>query len=230
MTRSTLSKPQLFHPSGVPMTFRFDASAHEYVANDTGEVLPHITGFLKAGQLVDDRWFTEAHSERGRCVHTLTADYDLGAIEDPAESTSRHKGYLLAYAAAKRLLRPDWDYVEVPFVNWEARFGGRPDRLGRVAGGVSLGDIKSGVEVKAKAPVTGWRVVSVAAVQLALQAILVAPTLKLPAESIFRYGIYVKSNGKFKVVPYTDARDFDVAYRLLRDYRAATLEDMGGRP
>jgi hypothetical protein len=221
MTRASVAPPQ---------TFRFDASAHEYVANDTGEVLPHITGYLKAGQLVDDRWFTEAHSERGRCVHTLTADYDLGAIEDPAESTSRHKGYLLAYAAAKRLLRPEWDHVEVPFVNWDYRFGGRPDRLGLIAGGLALADIKSGVEQKAMAPVTGNRVVAVAAVQMALQAILVAPTLALPAESIFRYGIYVKSTGKFKVVPYTDARDFDVARRLLRDYRQVALDGLGGRP
>ncbi|MHB1260310.1 MAG: hypothetical protein ACYC2H_01200 [Thermoplasmatota archaeon] len=207
-------------------TFRFDAHAHEYIANDTGEVLPHITAFLRAGCLVDDRWFKDEHRERGKHVHALTADYDLGAIEDPKESTSLYKGYLLAYAKAKAGLRPTWDAIEEPRVHWGYRIAGCPDRVGVVMGGVALGDIKSGVEVKARATVTGGRIVSVAAIQMAIQAIIVAPERHVPPESILRFGIYGKSNGKSRVVPYTDQRDFDVAYRLIKDYRQLALEGM----
>ena len=57
--------------------FRFDALNHEYIALDTGEMLPHITGMLETAGLVDDLWFTEESSECGTCVHSLTAQYDL---------------------------------------------------------------------------------------------------------------------------------------------------------
>lgn len=208
-------------------SFRFDASAHQYVALDTGEVLPHITGFMRAGGLIDDRWFTAEHSNRGKHVHTLTADYDHGAIENPAESTSMYKGYLLGYVAAKKKLMPEWEHIETAFVHWGFRFGGRPDRVGRVIGGLGVGDVKSGIEQKAAAPVTGGRVVAITGVQTALQSILISPSFdNVPPESIFRFGIYVKSNGKHKVVPYDDPRDFDIARRLLRDYRHLALDGM----
>lgn len=193
--------------------FRFDAYAHEYLDPATNEVLPHITGLLKAGGLVDDRWFKDIHSERGRVVHTLTADYDLGAITDPASVVSEGKPYLMGHVSAMRILRPTWEHIEVPFVNWEHRFGGRPDRVGKIDGGWAVLDVKSGVKTPA------------AQVQTALQCILVAPDLKVPPRSMLRFVLYLAKTGKFKLDRNTDPRDFDTAYRLLKhhynDARAA---------
>lgn len=184
--------------------FRVDVYSHEYVDSATGEVLPSLTSFLKAGGLVDDRWFKEHHSERGRVVHTLTADYDLGAIEDPASVVSDGKGYLMGHVKAMGLLQPTWEHIEVPFVNWEYRFGGRPDRVGHIDGGWAVLDVKSGVKTPA------------AQVQTALQCILTAPDLKVPPRSMLRFVLYLKADGKFKLDRNTDERDFDTAYRLLR--------------
>lgn len=184
--------------------FRFDAYAHEYLDPATNDVLPHISGFLKAGGLVDDRWFKEAHSMRGRIVHTLTADYDLGAISDVASVVSECKGYLQAHVKAMSILRPTWEHIEVPFVNWRHRFGGRPDRVGKIDGGWAVLDIKSGVKTPA------------AQVQTALQCILVADDLVVPPQSMLRFVLYVKKDGRFKLDRNTDPADFDIAYRLLR--------------
>lgn len=185
--------------------FRFNAYQHEYIDAATNEVLPHITGLLKADGLVDDRWFKKEHSERGRVVHTLTADYDLGAITDIASVVSEGKGYLAGHVKAMAILRPEWLHVEVPFVHWGHRFGGRPDRVGRVDGGWAVLDVKSGVKTPA------------APVQTALQAILMEPELKVPARSILRFVLYLSKDGKFKLLRHTDPRDFDRAYRILKE-------------
>lgn len=188
-------------------TFSFDANAHQYIANDTGEVLPHITGLLSSAGYIDDRWYKEEHSARGQAVHSLCAAYDLGAIEDLASVTSSVKGYLAAHVAAMAAIRPTWEHVEVPFVNWTHRFGGRPDRVGIIDGGLAVLDVKSGQPTKA------------APVQTALQAIIIAPSYRVPAESILRFGLYVKKTGRFKLVPHTDPRDFENAYAAIRDFR-----------
>lgn len=185
--------------------FRFDAYQHEYIDAVNNEVLPHITGLLKADGLVDDRWFKEEHSERGRVVHTLTADYDLGAITDIASVVSEGKGYLAGHVKAMAILRPRFVHIEVPFVNWRYRFGGRPDRVLQVDGGWGVLDVKSGTKTPA------------AQVQTALQSILMEDELKVPARSILRWALYLSKDGKFKLLPHTDPRDFDRAYRILKE-------------
>lgn len=183
--------------------FRFDANTHEYVNIRTGDVRPHITGMLQAEGLIDDRWFTEESCERGSCVHRLTADYDLGAL-DPRECDSKYKGWLLGHVALMRIVNPSWRHVEEPMLHRALDFGGRPDRVGTIYGAVGVWEIKSGLEDPAHA------------IQLAMQAILAAPIVGLPAESLVRYAAYLKSNGKYKLVEYKQRRDFDEAHRIIR--------------
>lgn len=184
-------------------SFRFDAEAHEYISLVDGQVLPHITGMLERTGWIDDTWMTEESSERGRCVHALTAEYDLAGLELET-CVSRYRGYLLAHAAAMRALRPTWTAIEEPVVHPLLRFGGRPDRVGRVQQLQTVLEVKSGVEAPSHA------------IQTALQAILVSAYAPLPAAQWRRLALYLKANGKYKLIEHRDRRDFDEAHRIIR--------------
>lgn len=183
--------------------FRFDPVAHAYTIE--GVRVPSITQLLKRAGLVDDTWYTDDARDRGTRVHDLTAAYDLGglALEDVV-GFEEHAAYLQHYVEFVKMVRPEWGYVEVPFVHEAHRFGGRPDRVGRVFAMASVVEIKSGAPEKAHA------------VQTALQAILVAPLLTLPPELIQRYVVYLTPE-KFKVEHYHSNRDLDRARKVLRE-------------
>jgi hypothetical protein len=76
--------------------FRFDAVNHEYIDPSSGSVFPHITGMLQQTGWIDDTWYTEESSARGRAVHRLTADFDLGALHVDS-CVSRYRPYLLGH-------------------------------------------------------------------------------------------------------------------------------------
>lgn len=185
--------------------FRFDAAQHVYVNPRTGGTYPSITTLLKLGGLVDDRWYTDESRDRGSAVHQLTADYDYGALE-PAGCVSPYRGWLLGYVAACVVLRPVWDWIEVPAVHPVLQFAGRPDRAGVVLGLKGVTEIKTGRAEQAHA------------VQTALQAILVADTMGVAAESLARYAVYVSDGGRFKVEQHTGAGDFRTARTLIRRF------------
>jgi hypothetical protein len=192
-----------------PVKFRFDADSHEYTALDTGEVLPHITGMLDRTGHVDDLWFTEESSERGTCVHKLTADYDQEAL-DVETCISAHKGYLHAYIAAMSVLRPEILEVEVPIVHPLFRFGGRPDRIVRLFG------MRGVLEIKSAQPAKSHHI------QTALQAVLDAGRLNITPESLGRWCLYLKPNGRYKLddhnrESFTKTRDFAEARRVIRE-------------
>lgn len=185
------------------LAFRFLAEEHAYIAADTGEALPSITQMLARTGWVDDAWWSEEACERGRCVHELTASYDLGAL-DPATCVSKYRGWLLAYVAAMRALAPTWTHVEIPLVDPVHRFGGRPDRAGQVFGLRTVLEIKSGQPAKGDDK------------QTALQAILLASQGGLPAEHYERLALYLKPTGRFKLEQHKDRHDFDEARRIIR--------------
>jgi hypothetical protein len=201
-----MSTAPLLKPASLP--FRFDGRNHEYVALDTGESLPHITGMLEQTGWIDDLWFTEESSERGTAVHRLTADYDLGAIESVESVTSGFKVYLQAYVKALGILKAqslEILGVEEPLVHPTFRFGGRPDRdiiLGRARGVL---EIKSGVAQKSLQ------------IQTALQAVLISAEAKLPADALVRLCLYVTPKGKFKVERHVHRADFDEARRVIKE-------------
>lgn len=185
------------------LAFRFDALNHDYVSIDTGESFPHITGMLAETGWIDDTWYTEESSDRGTAVHRLTADYDLKAL-DVASCVSRFRGYLLAHVAAVTIMQPTMLAVEEPLVHPRYEFGGRPDRDAIVRRLRATWEVKSGQPDRAHA------------IQTALQAILISVEAKLPPEGIARFCCYVKDKGKFKLEEHTTRRDFDEAYRVIR--------------
>lgn len=194
-------RPELEVIDSVP--FRFDADRHEYTDLRTGEVVPHITGMLEKTGWVDDTWLTEASKVRGTAVHALTAKYDLGAI-DVLHCSGPHRGWLLAHAKAMATLRPEILAVEEPHVHAQLGFAGRPDRIWKLGGAAGTCDEKSGPPHKSHA------------IQTALQAILVAPVLGLPALGVLRWALYLKSSGKFQLVQHRDGRDFIEAHKVIR--------------
>ena len=186
--------------------FRFNALAHEYIDLETGAILPHITGMLKAAGLVDDLWFTEESSIRGTAAHRLTADYDLGAL-DVASCVSKYRGYLLAHVAAMAILRPEVLAVEEPVVSpGPRRWAGRPDRVVRLDARIGVLEGKAAVPAKSHP------------IQTALQAILVAPLYDLPPDHLARYALYWKPNGKFKLEEHTRKHDYTEADRIIRRF------------
>jgi hypothetical protein len=186
--------------------FRFNEHDHTYT--DARGRVPHITGLLSVSGWTDEQWFTEESSERGREVHRVTAQYDLGAVSQQEVEDGDHpfKGYLLAYLAWERIVRPRWQHVEVGVVLRTLRFGGRPDRVGAVFGAKAVGEIKTGDPTKGHV------------IQTALQAILVAPEYNLKPESILRHAVYVRDNGRFKHEEHRNRADFSEARRILQRY------------
>lgn len=184
--------------------FRFDAIQHEYIDLESGAVLPHITGMLQATGWIDDTWFTEESSRRGTRVHQLTADYDLGAIENPLSVEDGYKGYFLGHVKAMQILRPTMLAVEQPFVHPVLRFGGRPDRL------IVLNRAKAILEVKTAIAASSHQI------QTALQAILAAGEFDLPPEGVQRLCLYLQRTGKFKLEEHRDRNDFAEARRVIR--------------
>jgi len=195
-------EPELRGQSAVH-PFRFDVETHQYVDLVSGEELPHITGMLWQTNWIDDRWYTEESCDRGQAVHKLTADFDLGAL-DPDMCVSPFRNYLLAHVKAMTTLRPEILSVEEPIAHGHYRFAGRPDRVERIYGLLSVLEIKSGDPEKSHQ------------IQTALQAILTSSRTNLPAEMWGRFALYVKKNGKFKVEQHRDRKDFDEAYRIIR--------------
>lgn len=185
--------------------FRFDPDQHEYT-DHRGRTLPHITGMLERCGWIDSTWYTEESSVRGQAVHKLTADYDMGAL-DVASCVSKYRPWLLSYVALLGILRPTWDSIESPAVHPVYRYGGRPDRSGKVH------NIKTVAEVKTNNK--GWNLEKAHPIQLALQAILLSASSPLPAEAWHRVAFYLRPDGKFKAEQYTKRADFDEAYRII---------------
>ena len=180
--------------------FRFDRETHVYTLD--GEEIPHVTGMLEQAGYLSDVYYHEEGAERGQIVHALTAEYDLGAIPDPSTVVSKYKGWLDAHVAAMRVLRPTITAVEEAVCSYVYRYGTRPDRVWTFKGMRCLVDLKTGGPEQ-------WH-----PYQLALQAIAVG---QLPPEAWRRYCLYLKDNGRWRLVEYSDRRDFDVAHNIIRE-------------
>lgn len=189
------------------LPFRFDAERHEYFALDTGELLPHITGMLLRSGEVDDRWFTEEARDRGGAVHNMTAEHDLGALELEG-CVSEHKGHLLAWAAALQVLGAELIDVEVARVHRFYRFGGRPDRTAICRRKHGVIELKTGQRSKSHG------------IQTALQCMLWADELQVPAPSLARWVVYTREDGTYRIDPLHEQpgsrRDFDRALEIIR--------------
>jgi hypothetical protein len=184
-----------------PIEFRFDHVDHVYTV--AGRVIPNVSGMLQKTGWVDPTYYTDEVRERGRAVHQLTAEYDLGAL-DVSRLVSKYRGWVLAHVAAMQVLKPTWDAIEEPEVHPVYLYGTRPDRVGKLYRVRSVLDEKSGLRDKAHQ------------IQTALQAIAVAWRYKIAPEAMGRFGLYLRSSGAFERVRHDKRADFDEAYRIIK--------------
>ena len=113
-----------------------------------------------------------------------------------------YRGYVEAF---KRFMSeadciPDIEKCEVPLFSEIWRYGGTPDLPCSLNGKDALIDVKSGAE----SPVTG--------IQLAAYSQLFIP------RAPWRYGLYLKADGKYKLVQYTDRNDIKIFNAALSLY------------
>lgn len=189
------------------MEFRFDAARHEYTDLVTGRAYPHITGLLERDGLSSSAWCTEESRIRGTAVHRLTADYDLGALTlAGVPESDPFRPYLAAHVAAMAATPHTFEAVEEPRVHATWKYGGRTDRAGTVYELRAVLEVKSGEPTKAHP------------IQTALQAILEADRWGIPPDMVGRFCLYLKPNGRYRLEEFTRVRDFDRAFRILRDY------------
>lgn len=189
------------------LPFRFDSERHIYTANDTGERLPSITQLIKAAGLIDDRWYTDSSASRGTSVHQLTAAFDLDALTLEDVKGSPLEGFLKAHVELMGIMRPAWYHVEQAAAHATLRYAGCPDRVGEIYGARAVHEIKTG-------PPANWH-----QIQTALQAILVADELQRPAREVERFTEYITASGTYRVEQHSNKRDFDEAYRIVRDFK-----------
>lgn len=187
--------------------FYFDAESHTYTLD--GSAIPSVTQMLGQAGYISEAWYTGESAERGRQVHRLCADYDWGVFGDLRQCDSEYKNWLLAYVRFKQREQPVWASIEDAFANTHYRFGGRPDRVGKVYGCEAIVELKSGAMER-------WH-----GIQTALHDILIGG---LPVRVRMRYGLYLRKNGKFRFVQHDGLEpkcsrgpeDYDLAYEVIQ--------------
>lgn len=198
------------------MTLAFDSARHVYELDGT-RVLS-VTQCLRLSGVIDDGWYTEFGRQRGQYVHQLLEFEDTGEL-DEATLDDRLRPYLDAY----RRFRADsgveeWTAIEQRLGDPLKRYAGTLDRLGEFG----LVDFKSGQPEP-------W-----IALQLALYAQLAEVNgLVTSARKTKRWGLFLKSDGSYKLQSYSDREDFGAAdaarvvaqWRWAKDRRRCLYED-----
>lgn len=177
--------------------------------NDNKTPVPSVTTILKAAGLYNENFFTEASRTRGTYVHKAILYY---LQDDLVEETipDEYRGYIEAFKRfmAEADCKPHLEMCEVPLFSEVWRFGGMPDIPCVFNGAESIIDVKSG----AKSDTTG--------VQLAAYALL------HPIPSVKRYGLYLKANGKYRLIPYLDRNDTKIFNAALTLYHWRQTEGL----
>lgn len=173
------------------MQLQFDPIAHEY--RHAGKVVRSVTQVLKGAGLVDDRWYTEESSDSGTGAHAAIeawikfGDDESGPIYAP---------YLKAYQrflaetgfivtdSERRLYSAVWGYA------------GTADLFGFLNDRFACLDIKTGAPLR------------VHGVQLAAYADAYAEETQTFCDT--RGGLYLSSDGTYKIRNYEDPNDINV--------------------
>jgi PD-(D/E)XK nuclease superfamily len=162
--------------------------------SSAGSALISVTQVLTLANRIDASWFTPESAWRGQVVHALTEAFDRHeALVIPVGL----EGYLDAYAAFVRSVKPVYGGSEVQVTNDVLRLGGRIDRVCvDVFGRPGLLDLKTG------AP-SAWH-----GQQLSAYNVL-RPTGN-------RWALYLRPDGRYRLTAYTDPLDhrrfmFDLA-------------------
>ncbi len=183
------------------MKLVFDEKTHAYTLGD--RKLPSVTEIIRDVGLMGDasKFYDDYSMTRGVFVHQACQMFDDGTLDednlDPVLA-----GYIAAYKCFRTEMFVEWTAIEKPLHDAALGFAGTPDRL---AIGTVI-DIKTGVK-------HSWHGVQMAAYAL-LGFTAGATTL------VKRYGLYLNSDGTYKLERYEKKSDFDVFRAALTIYWA----------
>lgn len=169
---------------------------------DSGREAIGVTCALKAAGLLEDRWFTEQSAVRGSYTHQALEYLDAGELVETSVDSAL-QGYVEAY---RRFLA---ECALGPIVLSEAvlgdavlGFAGTVDRVRYVGPHLSVIDIKSGHPF-------AWH-----RLQLSAYAELVKQATHHAV--VRRWGLYLRPDGTYSFVHYSDRTDWDVFKAALR--------------
>lgn len=128
--------------------FEFRGEDHSYWLD--GRKLESVTEILERSGISDYRWSNEDAMTRGRYVHTATEMIDRGTLDwSILDDTLRP--YCEAYQRFIEDKRPEILLSEKPMYHAVYLYAGKPDRVLKMDGVVSLIDFKTGVPNRATA-------------------------------------------------------------------------------
>jgi hypothetical protein len=180
--------------------FRYDDPSHTYSLG--GKILPSITGILKACRYVDTTHYTPEARTRGSHVHLAIKFLNKGTL-DWASVRDEYIGYVLAY---QKLVK-DWEFLvelfEVPMFHPILLFGGTPDLVGTVFGGVrAIIELKTG-------PVMKWTALQTIAQEMLLRA-------TEPSVRYRRWGVTLNADGTYsKPKEFKEYERDEAVFRML---------------
>lgn len=181
----------------------FDAEKHEYKIG--GAVVASVTQILKAGGIIDGRWYTDESRARGTAVHVACDLY----VRNDLDQTSLHpivKPYFDAFLQflLDTKFNPMLELCEVPQYNPFFNYCGTPDLVGILNGRPVLIDLKTGDAKQS------------ARYQTAAYA-------EFPAIKVYspcRYDLRLFNDGKYKLNAHRDSGDFNTFLSCLNVARA----------
>lgn len=168
-----------------------------------GAKVPSVTQILTLTGRIETRWFTPEGAERGRRVHAFAEQADRATLDGAVFLQEREipdeiGGYIEAYRAMVRDVRPVYDAIEAAYWHPIERYGGRPDRgCRRIFGGPGTLELKTGAEAD-------WHGVQLAGYE------------RLRRRGS-RWACYLQANGRYKIRQMTSADDHDEFLRALRE-------------
>jgi len=169
--------------------------------------VPGTGAIMRAGGVLDDRWFTLSGRSRGSVVHELTYMLDLELLELEDVNTQL-RGWVIAYAAFRRKHAPAYSMLETPVFNRVLGFATVLDRAGTMLWeGHNVPfvlNIKTGQHKKADY------------VQSAGEVLAWTNTRDFGTK---RYTLYLKKTGAFKLEEHPWEGDFDEFERCLQEWR-----------
>lgn len=108
-------------------SFLFDEASHVYTLN--GLPLPSVTTILKRCGLIDETYYTQSATLRGKIVHSICHLYDENRL-DMSSVDERLRGYLEAWIK----FRSESGFIpsqsECPMYSKALWFAGTPDKIG----------------------------------------------------------------------------------------------------
>jgi len=181
--------------------FRFDEPTHVYWLGE--KKLPGITGILQACRYVDTKWYTAEARNRGSHVHLGIKFLNKGTL-DWTTVLDEYLGYILAYQKLVRDWQIEVEYFERPMYHPELLFGGTPDIICRVLGGIpAIVELKTG-------PVMPWTALQTIGQELLDRAWSPEPIRRR------RWGVTLNADGTYtKPKEFKDYERDEAVFRML---------------